>query len=102
MHVEVRDAYQIKKRHLSSAEILRYLITPDDEMESLILCKSTEIPLTTTDQEIYEALGSIKPYDPFKLNKLAKLFEVTEIQPVKKTILREEHVEELRKLALRN
>lgn len=98
MHVEVKTQQQ--KRHISSTEVLRYLITEDEHLENLIIFRSTEIPLTTTDQEVYEALCSIKPYDQFKINKLVKLLETTEIQPVAKHILKDEHVEELRKLAL--
>jgi hypothetical protein len=47
-------------------------------------------------------LGSIKPYDNFKLNKLAKFFEAVSVGSTQKNILTEKRVEELRELALKN
>lgn len=87
---------------LTSQAILRFLITEDDKLDTLILCQNTEIDLVTTDFNVYEALGSIRDYDKFKLKKLVKLFEVVDIQNTntKKTVLTHERVEELRNLAL--
>ncbi len=86
--------------------ILRYLISDDDETDTLIMCKSSELDLQATDYDIYQALGSIKPYDNFKFNKLKKLFEVVEVVSYRETkkcekpILKEDDVEKIRKLAL--
>ena len=103
MRIEIKDSNN-QKSYLKPELILRYLITDDDEMSTLIMCKSAEIELATSDYELYEALGSIKPYDNFKLNKLTKLLEVIELIPKnidkKSNILKEARVEELRKLAL--
>jgi len=100
--------HQKHKMRLSSEAILRYLIGNDDELDTLIMCKSSEIELVTYDLNVYEALASVKPYDNFRLNKLAKLFEVVDVQSYKertgnnKPILVDARVEELRKLALKN
>lgn len=93
--------------YLSPEIILKYLITDDDKIDTLVMCKSSEIDLVTTDYSLYEAIGSIKPYDQTKLNKLVKLLEVVEVVSYKnrmnkeKPILKEDRVEELRKLALK-
>jgi hypothetical protein len=88
---------------LLPSAVLKYLIGADDEIDTLIMCKSSELKIKTTDKAIYEALGSIKPYDEFKLNKLVKLFEVAEVSAAKeKPILTDERVEELRSQALKD
>lgn len=101
--IEENNAALKKKAFLAPEAILRYLVTDNDELETLIMCKSSEINLVTSDFALYEAMGSIKSYDDFKLNKLVKLFEVIELAKDKnpKKILKEERVEELRKLALK-
>jgi len=97
---------QKQKYFLKAERILKYLITDDDETDTLITCKSSEIDLVTSDYDIYQALASIKEYDDFNLNKLKKLFEVVEIvsyaQNMKKQkpILKDEDVKRLRKLVL--
>jgi len=92
-----------KEYVLLPSAILRYLIGKDDEIETLILCKSSEVKLVTSDKAIYEALGSIKKYDDFKLPKLVKLFEVTKVQTAKeKPILTDKRVEEIRIAALKD
>lgn len=91
-----------KEYALLPSALLRYLIGKDDEIDTLVLCKSSEVKLVTSDKAIYEALGSIKQYDDFKLPKLVKLFEVTKIQSAKeKPILTDKRVEEIRKSALK-
>lgn len=97
---------QKQKYFIKSDKILKYLITDDDETDTLITCKSSEINLVTSDYDVYQALASIKNYDKFNLNKLKKLFEVVEIvsyaQNMKKEkpILKNDDVERLRKLVL--
>ena len=97
---------QKQKFFVKAETILKYLITDDDETDTLIMCKSSEIDLVTSDYDIYKALASVKSYDAFKLNKLAKFFEVVEIVSYKekmqkeKPILKENDVEQLRKIAL--
>ncbi len=97
-----------KKLFLASDIILKFLITDDDATDTLILCKNTMFHFTTTDFCVYEALASIKTYDDFKLNKLAKFFEVVQIVSYQnvngreKPLLTHERVDELRKIALSN
>ncbi|MBW2991871.1 hypothetical protein KY345_01500 [Candidatus Woesearchaeota archaeon] len=97
------DQRSVKKMMIKPEAILRYLISDDDKMDTLIMCQGEQLNLITTDYYLYEAMGSVKPYDEFKLNKLVKFFQVVEIQSHgrKKNILKEERVEELRKLALK-
>ncbi len=86
--------------------LLRYLITDDETVDTLITCKNTEYDIVTSDNTIYQALGSIQQYDNVKLNRLTKFFEVVEVFSAKektgkeKRLLTHERVEELRKLAL--
>ncbi|TKJ17888.1 hypothetical protein CEE44_05200 [Candidatus Woesearchaeota archaeon B3_Woes] len=99
-------AQQKQKYFIKAEKILKYLITDDDETDTLITCKSSEIDLVTSDYDVYQALASIKEYDNFNLNKLKKLFEVVEIvsyaQNMKKgkPILKDEDVKILRKSVL--
>ena len=97
---------QQKRLYLDAKTLLRYFIGTDDELDTLVMCKSSEIGLVTSDASLYEALGSIKDYDNFKLNKLTKLLEVCDItsfehgMKLKKPILTEKRVDELRNYAL--
>lgn len=97
-----------QKFFVKSDIILKYLITEDDATDTLITCKSSEIDLITTDYDIYCALASIKPYDKFNFNKLKKLFEAVEVvsyayaNKKPKPVLKDEDVENIRKLALGN
>ncbi|MBW3011875.1 hypothetical protein KY311_01700 [Candidatus Woesearchaeota archaeon] len=104
--MEINNAEETGERKeyiLLPSAILKYLIGADDEIDTLIMCKSSELKIKTTDKAIYEALGSIKPYDDFKLNKLVKLFEVAEVAAAKeKPILTDGRVEELRTQALKD
>ncbi len=108
MRIEIKNGFGSKQKiQLKPEVILRYLITNDDEAETLIMCRGSELELYTTDKDIYEALCSVKPYDNFNLNKLKKLFEVVDVVSYKKEfgknkpIVKESRVEELRKLALK-
>jgi hypothetical protein len=85
--------------YLTSEAILKYLLNTSDQIDTLISCKGTETHLTTTDFNMYEALGSIKEEDNFKLNRLTKFLEVVHVETGAKGILTHERVEELRKLA---
>lgn len=92
--------------YLNSEAILKYLLGTDEHIDTLITCRGNELNMVTTDFEIYEAIGSLKNYDNFKINKLVKLFEVIDIKSHndrigEKNILKHERVEELRKLALK-
>ncbi|MEM2121529.1 MAG: hypothetical protein QXU20_02655 [Candidatus Woesearchaeota archaeon] len=90
---------------LNSVTLLKYFLNTDDYIDTLITCRGTELELTTHDYNLYEALGSLKPYDNFNINRLVKLLEVVKVTPYEnregKKVLTEKRVEELRKEALR-
>lgn len=88
--------------YLTPENLLKYFLNTSEDIDTLILCKNSEVTLRTTDQSLYEALGSIKPYDNFNQSKLVKLLEVTIIDHEPKKILTHERVEELRELALKS
>lgn len=97
---------QKQKYFVKSNIILKYLITDDDKIDTLITCKSGEMDFITNDFEIFSALASVKESDDFNFNKLKKLFEVIEVvsylqtMKKKKPILKDEDVEKIRKQVL--
>ena len=107
INIENNNEMQKQKLYLKAGAILKYFLGTSDKIETIILCRNNEIDLVTTDQDLYEALGSIKDYDNFNQRKLVKFLEVVEIGSLKRvkgkerTILSHERVEELRKLALK-
>ena len=109
MKIEIRtNPNQKKQITLNSSVILSYLVGNDEKIDTMIICKNNDVELITTDKEVYEALGSIKKYDSFKLNKLTKFFENVEIESFKsitgksKPVLTFQKLEELRKNAIKN
>lgn len=101
MRIEITNGKNKQQMKLNAESIVKYLIGNDDKMDTLIMCKSSELNLVTTNHALYEALGSIRPYDDFKLNKLVKFLEVVKILSLENNpILTEERVEEIRKNAL--
>ena len=68
-----------QKMYLTANSIYRYLLEEDDELETLVLCTSSQVNLITTDQSLYEAIGSIQDKSAISFNKLVKLLEVTDI-----------------------
>ena len=109
MRIKINDENGIPKQklYLKAGAILKYFLGTSDKIDTLVMCRNNEIDLVTTDQDLYEALGSIKDYDNFNQRKLVKFLEVVEIGSLKRvkgmerTILTHERVEELRKLALK-
>lgn len=94
---------QNKNVFLTSETLLKYLLTDDDEINTSIMCKNSDVELVTSDHALYEALGSIKDKE-FNFHKLVKLLEVVDVVSLKKTlgkeksILTEQRVEEIRKI----
>ncbi len=90
-----------QKMFLRAEAILRYL-RGNEELHTLVTTKNTEVDLVTTDQSLYEALGSIENRSEIDLNLLVKLLEVTSIVPFQemmkqdRKILTDERVKELR------
>lgn len=93
---------RIKKpaQQLTAPQIVRFLTTEDEELDTLILCKSSEIQLDMSEGTLYTAIASLRPSDNIKLNKLAKLLEVTHVHHGHKHIVTHEMVEQVRKKAL--
>ena len=107
MSINNENKIQKQKLYLKAGAILKYFLGTSDKIENMILCRNNEIDLVTTDQDLYEALGSIKDYDKFNQRKLVKFLEVVEIGSLKRvkgeerTILSHKRVDELRKIALK-
>lgn len=95
-----------QQRYLKAGVILRYLLQTDDAVDTMIKCNPGKVQLITTDQSLYEALGSVKDYDSINLRNLIKFLEVVDIVSFRekmgkqRKILTESRVEELRKGAL--
>ena len=93
-----------QKMYLTAESIYRFLLELDDKLDTLILCRSSEVYLVTTDQSLYEALGSIEDKSKINFNKLVKFMEVTELLPFSQTmkksrqILTDKRVAEIREL----
>jgi hypothetical protein len=83
--------------YLTSEAMLKYFLGTSDQIDTLIMCKSSEVNISTTDQNLYEALGSIEDRDKFNPGKLVKLLEVVSVEHAPKKILTHERVKELRK-----
>ncbi|MCP3686695.1 MAG: hypothetical protein GY861_29000 [bacterium] len=91
--------------HLKADALLKFFLESDDSIDTMIKCQGSQMNIVTSDQDLYEALGCLQPYDNFKMNKLIKLLEVATVTPSSKTgsekkVLTHEKVERLRKLAL--
>lgn len=87
--------------YLTPENLIRYL-TADDEIDTLVNCKNTEIDILTYDFDLYEALGSLNPNDEIKMHRLIKLLECVDVLPYRKTtgrakpVLTNYRVEQLR------
>ena len=68
-----------QRTYLKADSIYKFLLELDDELDTLVLCKSSSIHLITSDQSLYEALGSIDDKSKINFSKLVKLLEVTEL-----------------------
>lgn len=114
MRIEIRDGNPAQQsRHkkqigLNSEAILRFLMGSDEKIETMVMCKDPNVDLVTNDNEIYNALGSLRPYDSFKLNRLTKFFENVDVRSFKDTtgsekpILTFEKADALRQSALKS
>jgi hypothetical protein len=95
-----------QKYFLTAEAILKYLLATDDKIDTLITCKPDGVDITTSDYNVYEAMGSIVSEDNVQLNRLTKFLEVVDVvshrqtQRQEKPILKEERVAALREHAL--
>ncbi len=89
-----------KKIYLRAEMIYKYLIG-DEDMETLVFCKPGKLDMLTTDQSLYEAIGSIKDKDSINYNKLVKFLENVDVLSFrhalkkKRTVLRDDRVREI-------
>ena len=87
---------------LDVVALMKYFLGSDARIETGILCPPGHIQFVTTDAALYQAVGSLKPYDNVPLNKITKLLEVTLIAPEPKRTLTHERVDKLRAMALKD
>ncbi|PIN72178.1 hypothetical protein COV21_02995 [Candidatus Woesearchaeota archaeon CG10_big_fil_rev_8_21_14_0_10_45_5] len=108
MNQQANEAGTKQKMFLKPEAVLKYFLGTDEHIDTIITCRGSEFEIMTYDYNLYEALGSIKPYDNFKLARLVKFLEVVDVLSYEKAlgsekpILKEERVEELRKIALKD
>ena len=107
MRIEIKHGNQKQRVYVEPHLILRYLISDDEKLDTMIVCKPKDLGLYTTDLALHEALCSIKPFDNFKLNKLVKFVETVDVLSYnketgkEKPIVTHERVESLRAGALK-
>ena len=83
---------QRQKSYLKEEAIYRFLLGLDDALDTLIMCKSSEVELVTTDQSIYEAIGAVEDKTKINLNKLTKLLEVAEVLSFKESMKKQRKI----------
>ena len=82
--------------------VLSYLMNSDDKVDTMITCQDGSLEFFTTDQDLYEALGSIPAGKHFNERRLVKFLEGVTVMPYKdavkknRTILTDARVYELR------
>ena len=88
--------------YLTAEDILKYLMG-DEKLHTLITARNNEINLITSDQSLYEAVGSVENRKAIDMNLLVKLLEATKIFYFcqitgirERKVLTPERVEELR------
>ena len=64
-----------QKMYIKPEAILNYL-KGEDKLHTLITTQSTQVDLVTTDQNLYEAMGSVEKRSEIDLNLLVKFLEV--------------------------
>jgi hypothetical protein len=86
---------------LDAVTLLKFLLGTDPKIETALLCPPSHVQYVTSDAALYQAVGSLKPYDDVHTNKIAKLLEITIIVPQPKWPLTHARVDELRAHALK-
>lgn len=90
-----------QKMYIKPEAILNYL-KGEEKLKTLITAQSSKVDLMTTDQNLYEALGSVEDRSQIDINLLVKLLEVTKIMPHRdyekeeRKILTPQRVQEIR------
>ncbi|MBN2567427.1 hypothetical protein JXB02_05070 [Candidatus Woesearchaeota archaeon] len=83
---------QKQKLYLTAEALHTFLTDGSDSLDTLIMCRSAEVELTTSDQSLYEAVGSIEDKGAINLSKLAKLLEVTKTRSYEEMFKRQRMV----------
>ncbi len=102
MDNNIQQKIEIKKIFLKAEAILKYFLG-NEKIETLIMCKPSNVVLFTYDQSLYEAIGSLNQEEKQQLTKLTKFLETVNIVSYKeklkqqRKILKQERVDELRK-----
>jgi hypothetical protein len=68
-----------KKRCYLRAEMIYKYLMGDEKLETQVMCKPNDLDLVTTDQSLYEALGSIEDKSKINYSKFVKFLEVVDV-----------------------
>ena len=79
------------RKYLTANKIYQYLMG-DEKLETLICCNPDNIDLMTTDQSLYEAIGSITKKEEVNISKLVKLLEIVNILSFKYSLGRDRKI----------
>ncbi len=94
------------KVYLRAESIYTFLTSDHEELDRLIMFQD-KAKLVTSDQSLYEALGSIEDKTKININKLVKLLEVAQINSFEhmmksgRTILKEGRADEIKEKAMK-
>ncbi len=109
MEISNGNGSKARQQYFLTAEaLLKYLLGTSESISTMIMCKTPDADLVTTDYELYQAFGSVKNYDDVTKARIVKLLESVDILSYRKEksdekkILTHERVEELRKKALKD
>lgn len=85
---------------LNSVQILKYLLSLDSSLDTMILCNPSQYYMTTTDEEVYFALSCLSAGE-LDFARLRKFFEGVEVASVRrpKKVLSPDDAENIRKKA---
>lgn len=92
-----------QRMYVKPEAILNYL-KGEDNLHTLITAQSSQVDLVTTDQNLYEALGSVEDRKEIDINLLVKFLEVVRIKPheelmnTERKILTDNRVKEIRSM----
>ena len=101
MGLKTHGHRHVNRYFLKASDILKYLLGNDDKMDTLIMCKTSDSIIQTTDNELYRAFGSLRKCDEVERARITKFFESVQITSSPKRLLTHEEVEELRKESIK-
>lgn len=81
-----------QKYYLRAEDIIAFLLDKGDKLDNFILCRNFSGDLITSDQSLYEAIGSIREKQMINYNKLVKLLEMVEVMPYSQMSGRQRHI----------